>query len=228
MRVLVVGGSSTIGIEVVKAFVRRGDDVIATYAAEKPSVQFAQMLHLDLERYENIDQFFGNLRERWENIDHLVLLAGVLPGKSLAEYSHDLIQKVMSVNFTGQAELIQKLLPFLTTDGSVLIVSSIAAQQGSFDPIYAASKAALIAFTKSLAMWCGKKARFNCIAPGLVENSAMYEAMSPNRRQIHIQQTPAGALLALDDLASVIVDLTEKKWRHLNGAVVSLNGGRFV
>ncbi len=112
--------------------------------------------------------------------------------------------------------------------GSVLCLSSIAAERGSFDPLYAGSKAAIVAMAKSLATWRGAHLRFNCVTPGLIEDSQMYEDMAPARRKLHRKAVPGGRLLRPSDLAVVIRDLTEDHWSHLNGAVIRINGGAYV
>lgn len=229
MRVLILGGSSSVGQVVAAAFLAQGDDVLATYAHSQAAIPAGvRSVPLDLEAPESFSDFAAITRATLGKIDYLILLASVLPGKSLADYSDAMIGQVMAVNFTAQAAVIRELLPVMQKGGGVLAMSSISGQQGSFDPVYAASKAAIIAFMRSLATWHGDTARFNCIAPGLIENSTMFHAMSPERQQFHRQQTPTGELLSIEDLAAIIVDLARPQWRHLNGAVISLTGGRFT
>jgi len=229
MRVLIVGGSSSVGPAISGAFAARSHAVLATYAhtsvAMPPGVRSAR---LDLEQWDSFGSFAREAHAALGGIDHLVLLVGLLPGKSLADYPDTLIERTMTINFSAQAALVRELMPFMETGGSVLALSSISAQQGSFDPIYAASKAAMATFVKSLAAWHGDRLRFNCLAPGLIADSAMYVAMTPERRQHHRDQTPTGELLSIEDLAGVVVDLAQPHWRHLNGAVISLNGGRLM
>ena len=132
---------------------------------------------------------------------------------------------MISVNLTAQARLVQLLLPLMATGGQMLLMSSVSGTRGSFDPIYAASKAGLIGMMKSLAAWHGKTVRFNCLAPSLVEHSAMYRAMTEARRQSHRERSATGALLTLPDLARIVEGLLGPQFRHLNGAVIPLDGG---
>lgn len=229
MRVLIVGGSSSVGKAAAAAFIARGDDVVATYASAQPDFAAGvHPAHLDLKAPATFARFVTGTCERMGGIDYVVLLSSILPGKAIADYSDALMAEVMAINFTAQAALVRELLPALAPGASVVAMSSISGQQGSFDPIYAASKAAVIAFVRSLATWHGRTARFNCIAPGLIEDTAMFHAMSPERQQFHRTATPTGELLSIDDLANVIVDLAQPQWRSLNGAVISLNGARFT
>ena len=134
----------------------------------------------------------------------------------------------MAVNFNGQAKLILKILPMLTSQSRLLLFSSISAQRGSFDPIYAASKGALLSLVKSLASGLPPGARINSIAPGLIQDSAMFLDMTTERQEYHRSQIPSKQLLRSQDLAKIVFDLCQDHWSHLNGACVDLNGGQYV
>lgn len=134
----------------------------------------------------------------------------------------------MSINFSGQAKVLLRLLPLFTSRSCVLMCSSISAHRGSYDPIYAASKGALLSLVKSLATSLPPGARINAIAPGLIQDSTMFEAMSPERQEHHRNQVPSKQLLRKQDLAEIIFDLCQDHWAHLNGACIDLNGGQHV
>ena len=108
------------------------------------------------------------------------------------------------------------------------MLSSISGDRGSFDPIYAASKAALMAFVKSLAVWHAPGLRVNALAPALIDHSPMFEAMTPERRAHHLATTPTQRLTTPNEVADVIVNLCEPAWANLNGQVIRLNGGAHV
>lgn len=229
-RVLVVGASSSVGPELMAALLARGATVMATsrsgegLAADDGVTPVA----LDLGQASSIDAFAARVaREGWQ-FSAVVFLAGILPGKALRDYSDQMMHEVMQTNFTGQASLVQRLLPTLLDDAHVLMMSSISGERGSFDPIYAASKAAQIAFVKSMASWLAPKVRFNAIAPALIEGSTMFDAMAPERRAYHRDQSPTKRLTTKSELAGVIVDLCGPAWRNLNGQVIRINGGVHV
>lgn len=229
MRVLVIGGSSSIGRKVVHAFAARGDDVIATYAStEVESPSGVKVARLDLEDPDSFADFVADVSGSLRAIDVLVFLSGIVPGKSLADYSRDLLETVVQVNFSGFALLMGRLLPVMAKESHVLVMSSISGERGSYDPIYAATKAALIGMVKSLAVWHGRDVRFNCVAPGLVDGSTMFHDMVTERIRHHRDQSPTGSLLSIEELAQMIVSLTEPQWRQLNGSVIRVNGGSYV
>ncbi len=228
--VLIIGASSSIGGAIVERFRTAARRVMTTYASTAPggAEDARNAFQLDLQKDASIHQCAQAIAGQVSRLDAVIFLAGVLPGKNLAGYEFELIDKVMSINFSGQAKLLQCLLPLIDGRSSVLLMSSISAQRGSFDPIYAASKGALLSFVKSLAAQLPTGARINAIAPGLIQGSAMYQEMTDERQQHHRRQIPSSRLLSPDDLAAVVFDLCQPHWAHMNGACIDLNGGQYV
>ena len=229
--VLVVGAATSIGQTVIDGFLLRGANVLATVHQQKPQslnqpgITVAEANLLDL---ASLEQFCGAVVSDFGQIDVVIFLSGVLPGRNLAAYDDALMHQVITVNFTGQAALLRHLLPHLADGALVLMVSSISAERGSFDPIYAAAKAAQIGLVKSLATWLAPKVRFNAIAPALIEGSTMFNNMAPERRAHHLKQTPTGRLTTKGDIAGVILSLCEPAWSNVNGQVIRINGGAHV
>ena len=229
-RVLVVGASASLGPDLVEGFCALGNAVLATtrsgaLAGARDTVRVES---LDLLDTASLDRLAGRVLPSFGALDVAVFLAGILPGKALAAYDDALMQQVMSSNFTAQAALLRRLLPHFNPGAQVWMLSSISGDRGSFDPIYAASKAALVAFVKSLATWLAPGLRVNALSPALIEGSAMFEAMAPGRRSHHLASTPTGRLCTPAELAAVIVNLCEPTWANLNGQVIRINGGAHV
>jgi 3-oxoacyl-[acyl-carrier protein] reductase len=227
---LIVGAASSFGGGLVKKFKAAGDRIIATHNRTF-SGHDTDGIHrrpLDLQDEGSIASLAQWVKDGALKIDVAVFAAGILPGYSLADYDFGQIDRVMAVNFSGQAKLLNALLPDFNDGGQVIMISSISALGGSYDPIYAASKGAILAFVKSLARQLAPRLRVNAVAPGLIKGSSMYHEMSEETIQSHIQGTPTKQLLLPDDLASIIVDLTRPHWRQLNGECISVNGGRYV
>lgn len=226
--IIIVGASSSIGNSVVSKFRSPSNRIIASYSSKhiKPGKNVCP-LKLDLKINESIENFIKEVRLIVSHIDTLIFLAGILPGKNLKEYRPADIEKVMTVNFTGQVKVIKGILPLFDSSSQIIMISSIAAQKGSYDPIYAASKGAILSFVKSLASEFGG-VRVNAIAPGLIEDSTMCKEMSVSRRELHRQQTFQKQLLSISDLAEVIYDISQEHWKHMNGACIDLNGGQYV
>ena len=135
---------------------------------------------------------------------------------------------MVNINFNSITKIISSLSSRFVPYSHILFMSSISGQRGSFDPIYAASKSAIIGLAKSLSQTLTPRTRTNIIAPGLVDQSSMFHQMKPERQEYHIQNNPLNKLLPKDSLAEIIYELTTEKWAHLNGAVVAVNGGSYV
>lgn len=230
-KVLVVGGGTSIGQEVVENFLICGASVLVTVNKNRPSFLNHQDItvgELDLSNKTSLMLFCAEVVPEFGVVDVVVFLSGILPGRNLASYDYELMHQVMTVNFTGQAALLNRLLPHLAEQGLVLMVSSISAERGSFDPIYAASKAAQLGFVKSLAVWLAPKIRVNAIAPALIKDSTMFHDMQPKRRTYHKDHTPTGRLTTKEEIAGVILNLCEPAWSNVNGQVIRINGGEYV
>lgn len=227
--ILIVGASSSIGRGIISKFKSPSTNIIATYHSKKNIKQEENIYRrkLDLKNNKSIENFIKMVHSVASHIDIAIFLSGILPGKNLKEYNLADLEKVMTVNFTGQAKVIKGLLPLLDSDSQIIMISSISAQRGSYDPIYAASKGAILSFVKSLAIGLGG-IRVNAIAPGLIENSTMYKEMSIERQELHRQQTAQKRLLQVSDLSDIIYDISRSHWKHLNGACIDLNAGQYV
>ena len=229
--VLILGGSSSIGKAICNQFNNQGNKVISTYFLKDESSNTpnnTESFWLDLNRDKSIIDFSNKLVSDKINVDILISLAGILPGKNLLEYSFEEIDNVLSVNFSGQAKLIRNILPLLTKKSRLLFFSSVSAQNGSYDPIYAASKGSLLSFIKSLVPSLPIESTVNAIAPGLIQDSTMFTNMTHVRQEFHKEKIHSGKLLDKDDLAKIIFDLCQDHWSHLNGACIDLNGGQYV
>ena len=229
--IVILGGSSSIGKAIFNQFNNKNNKIISTYFSEGSPANTSknnELFCVDLDNNKSIIEFSEKLISEKITIDILISLVGILPGKNLLEYTFEEIDKVLSINFTGQAKLIRNIIPLLSTKSKLLLMSSISGQKGSYDPFYSASKGALLSFVKSVLPSLPTGATINAIAPGLVQDSAMFKNMTFDRQESHKKQVNSGKLLNQDDLAKIIYDLCEDHWSHLNGACIDLNGGQYV
>jgi 3-oxoacyl-[acyl-carrier protein] reductase len=228
--IVIVGSSSSIGGAILTRFRSATTRVVATYFSNNriSSEENVHPVFLDLTNDESIKSFANELGKLMTHIDTAIFLSGILPGKSLEQYEPVEIDKVMAVNFTGQAKVIIQLLSFFKAGSQIILLSSISAQKGSYDAIYSASKGAILSFVKSLASSLSPGIRINAIAPGLIKDSTMFQNMAAERRDFHLSQIPSKQFLQITDLADIIFDLSQDHWAHLNGACIDLNGGQYV
>jgi 3-oxoacyl-[acyl-carrier protein] reductase len=201
LNVVVVGGSSSVGEVLVEDLRREGHNVLPFSSRE-----------IDV-----TNQFYWRCPFK---IDALVVLVGVCPGKELGAYSFGRIAQISMINFVGPLNVVRTFASQL--DGaSVALMSSVSGVRGSFDPIYAASKAALIGFVRSMSLHPASF-RVNAIAPDLIEGSTMYNDMAEERRAYHRRSSPTGRLTSLQDVSRAIRTTIEST---VNGKIVYLAGG---
>ena len=228
-KILIIGASSSIGQEIIKEFLSNGDQVIASYNCNK--IKFGGLgknnlhtLKLDINCANSQKLFLSNIKNLGK-IDVAIFLPALLLGKSLKDYVDNEIKEVIDTNFSSQISLFQKLMRLFSKNASVIFMSSISGQRGSYDPIYAASKAAQIGFIKSIALWEGSTIRINGIAPSLVKNSSMFNEMAAKRQKYHASQSPTGKLTSKKEIAKIVFDVSGKSWSNVNGQIISVNGG---
>jgi 3-oxoacyl-[acyl-carrier protein] reductase len=228
--VVIIGASSSIGFEISKKFIKCGFNVAGTYSAARVNIQSAIPLAFQLDLFcdQSIEKFAIDLKATEKKISVIIFLSGILPGKSLEEYDFHDVDKVIGINFCGQAKVLSRIIPMLSHDACILMFSSISARRGSFDPIYAASKGALLSFVKSMSSRLPPGVRINALAPGLIEGSSMYLDMDPAIQELHKARSHSNSLLSMRDLSEIVFDICQPKWSHLNGACIDLNGGAYV
>ena len=115
-------------------------------------------------------------------------------------------------------------IPHLATGGTIVLVSSTAGQRGeAFHADYAATKGAVIALTKALAVELAPEIRVNCVAPGWVDTEMAAGALQRDRT---IPKTiPLGRVASVEDIAGPIVFLCSSLARHITGEILNVNGG---
>ena len=229
---LVVCGTSSLGLEVIQCFRQRGASVVATGRASSVSVLESitfpiSIVELELGSPASIDAAVDHIKSG-EKLDFVVFVCGQLMGQSLDEYADEEIDAMFAINVVSQIKLLRRLIGHMNENGRVLFVSSISAMGGSYDPVYAATKAAQIGLMKSLARYHGHTVRFNVIAPGTILDSNMVSEFTEDTLEKHIQETPTGRLNTNREMAKIIVDICGEHWSNLNGQVLGINGGRYV
>jgi 3-oxoacyl-[acyl-carrier protein] reductase len=236
---LVTGGNRGIGRAVVRLLARAGADVALTYqtrlaeaeamAGEVRSMgRRAWVSGGDLADPGVADRLGVWLEREVGGLDIFVANAGVWPAQevSLAEMDGQRWSSTLAANLDSVFLSTRAALRLIRPGGRVVIVSSTAGQRGeAYHADYAATKGALIALTKSLAVECAPDVQVNCVAPGWVETEMSSPAFTAGNRG-RIQETiPLGRIASAEDIAGPIVFLCSDLARHLTGEVLNVNGG---
>ena len=226
-RILIVGVSSTVGLKLAQNYLGLGCSVTGTYHSSPPDLPGAELYQLDLTSNAAFISFTNFLRLQ-KHFDRVIYVAGILKAFPIQNYDCDSIDQVLSVNLAGVGKVLSAVINNICSGGDILLLTSIAADAGSYDPIYSASKSGLTGIIKSLARGATRQIRVNGVSPGLIKDTRMYFAMSASNISKHLDETPLGNLIDLDDLVKIIIELGDEKWKGMNGVNLMLNGGRYV
>lgn len=216
-KLLIIGGNSKIGTK-LRLLIKKDYEIFFT--SRKAS---SKSIFSELDDIKKIDISINNINLKKIKFDAVIFLQGELVGKSLRNFRDEELIKNFNINFLSVLFLLKKLN--FAKKSCVIFVSSISGRKGSFDPIYASAKAALINLTKSLATWQAPKQHFLCLCPGHISNTKMSNMLSKKRKQFHLKQNPNKKFLSPKEFANIIQDLLKPHWKQANGAIIDINGG---
>ena len=230
---LVTGGAKGIGAEICRALSNAGLDVMIHYhSSEKEARQLAEEIggtpaRADIRSFDAVRDMFRDLPP----IDVLVNNAGICDYGLFTEISPHTWRDLFAVNVDGVFHCTQCALPHMlrAKRGNVINISSVWGMVGaSCEAGYAASKAAVIGLTKSLAKELGPSGiRVNCVAPGAVETD-MTASLSPADLDEVLSQTPLGTMGTPADIAAMVAFLASEQSQFITGQVISPNGGLVI
>ena len=232
--VFITGGSRGIGAACVCAFCKEGRPTAFTYAARKDKADAlatetgALALPADSADRDAVERAVQAAREACGAIDTLVCNAGIAQQKLFQDITDDEWLTMLNVNLMGAVRTIRAALPDMLhrQKGSIVIVSSMWGERGaSCESHYAASKAALIGLSKSLALELGPSGiRVNCVAPGVIDTD-MNAMHGGDVMQSLADETPLERIGRADEVADSILYLCSEKASFVTGQVLGVTGG---
>ncbi len=236
---LVTGGSRGIGRAAALLLARAGAHVALTYhtrAAEAESAareiqslgRRAYVAGGDLADPAVIDRLSSGIQREFGRLDVLVANAGIWPPDEVAltAMSPEQWRRTMSANLDAVFLSTRAALRLMGPGGRVVLVSSTAGQRGEpYHADYAASKGAIIALTKSLAVECAPDILVNCVAPGWVETEMSAPALTEESRARLQLTIPLGRIASAEHIAGPILFLCSELAGYVTGEVVNVNGG---
>ena len=237
--ILVTGASRGIGRATAIRFGQEGGFIFVGYRGKQDLAEETVALikkaggeglslNLDVASPDSVGKAIEQIKKIKNKVDVLVNNAGVLPGKLLSEYDEDWLEKVLGVNEKGVYRVTKEILPLMPQGGVIINLASSAGESGSeSDPVYSASKAAILGFTKSLAKQLAPKIRVNAVAPGVVETD-LIKNNTENWRRLRLEQIPLKEFARPEDIAEAIVFLASSSAKHITGATLDVNGGYYL
>ena len=236
--VIVTGATGGIGKSIVKKLYDYNANILATGTKieklNKLKSEFGniKILKFDVSQNEKIEEFIENANdELGGSLDCVVNNAGITMDNLSIRMSLDEWKKVIDVNLTSTFLLckfsIKKMLK--NKSGKIINITSIVGHTGNLGQAnYTASKAGIVAMSKSLAIEYAKKnINVNCISPGFIK-TAMTDKLDDKYKEAIISKIPSARLGEPDDIANAVLFLCSSQSSYINGETLHVNGGMYM
>jgi 3-oxoacyl-[acyl-carrier protein] reductase len=238
---LVTGASRGIGESVARKLAAQGARVsLASRSAERLEEVAEEILAdggnayalaLDLSEPESVPEILGDLPQEWSEIDILVNNAGVTADNLLARLSLEEWERVLRTNLTGAYAVTKHTIRGMMRRrwGRIISISSVIGLMGNPGQAnYAASKAGLIGFSKSLARELGSRnITVNVVAPGYIQ-TAMTEDLPEDSQKSLAGSIPLRRLGTVDDVAWPVLFLASEEGGYITGHTLNVSGGLYI
>ena len=235
--VLITGGSSGIGEELVRVFSRDGYNVAFTYKKSKAAAEAiaketgALAIFADSEKESDIKDAVKETRERLGDVEILVNNAAISSFSLFTDITLDEWERIFRVNVTGAFIYTREVLPQMINKkrGRIINISSMWGLTGSSCEVhYSATKAAIIGMTKALAKEVGPSGiTVNAIAPGVIA-TAMNKNLSEEDLKTLADQTPLERIGTVREVADAALFLASEKSSFITGEVMNIHGGYLI
>jgi 2-dehydro-3-deoxy-L-rhamnonate dehydrogenase (NAD+) len=238
-KAVVTGGAQGIGFSIASRLIASGatlslwdrDEVLLNKAQADLSIRGEVSSEVvDVASAESVRKATTSALKKHDRIDILVANAGIAgPNLKAWEYPLEAWKQVIDVNLTGVFLCCSAIIPYLLEQdyGRIVNVASIAGKEGNANAsAYSASKAGVIAFTKSLGKeTANKNIAVNCITPAAAR-TRLFEQMSQEHIDFMLSRIPRGRFLEVDEVSSMVAWLVSEENSFTTGAVFDLSGGR--
>jgi 3-oxoacyl-[acyl-carrier protein] reductase len=236
--IIVTGASGGIGNSIVKKLSDNGANILASgtklekLEQLKKNFEKIKILKFDISQSEKIEEFIENAtNDLGGSLDCIVNNAGITQDNLAIRMSMEEWQKVISINLTSTFLMskfsIKKMLK--NKSGKIINITSVVGHTGNLGQTnYTASKAGIIAMSKSLAIEYAKKnININCISPGFIK-TAMTDKIDEKFKEVILSKIPSGRLGEPDDIANAVIFLASEQSNYINGETLHVNGGMYM
>ncbi len=236
-KILITGATGGIGNCLVDRFYNFGANIVATGTKEeklnllKEKYTNITVEKFKLDEHSKIEEFIDTVNKKLDGLDILVNNAGITLDNLSIRLTEENWKKVIDINLSSTFLMckyaIKKMLK--NKSGKIINITSIVGHTGNLGQSnYAASKAGIVAFSKSLAIEYAKKnININCVSPGFIKTE-MTDGINEEFKKILISKIPAGALGTGEDVSNCVAFLASDMAKYINGETIHVNGGMYM
>tara|TARA_X000000950_G_scaffold119898_1_gene150282 strand:+ start:120 stop:851 length:732 start_codon:yes stop_codon:yes gene_type:complete len=236
-KILITGATGGIGNSLVKKFSDFGSLIVATGTNDEKlnnlKINYPEIYieKFKLDEHDKIENFIENINKKLDGLDILVNNAGITLDNLSIRLTEENWKKVLDINLTASFLLckyaIKKMLK--KKFGKIINITSIVGHTGNLGQAnYAASKAGIVAFSKSLAIEYAKKnINVNCVSPGFIKTD-MTDKINDEFKKTLIDKIPQGKLGSGDDVSNCVAFLASDMADYINGETIHVNGGMYM
>ncbi len=236
-KVIITGATGGIGYCLVKKFHESGAQILATGTKEEKLNNLKNKfsnIHIEkfkLDEHQKIETFIESANDKLGGLDILVNNAGITLDSLTIRLTEENWKKVLDINLTSTflmcKSAIKKMIK--SKSGKIINITSIVGHTGNFGQAnYSASKAGIVAFSKSLALEYAKKnININCVSPGFIKTE-MTDKIPEEFKKMLISKIPAGDLGTGEDVSNCVAFLASDMANYINGETIHVNGGMYM
>ena len=236
--IIITGASGGIGNSIVEKLYENGANILATgtriekLEELKSKFNNIKILKFDISQHEKIEEFINNATEELGgSLDCIINNAGITKDNLTIRMSLEEWSKVIGINLTSTFLMckysIKKMLK--NKSGKIINITSVVGHTGNAGQAnYTASKAGIVAMSKSLAIEYAKKnINVNCISPGFI-STAMTDQIDEKHKEAIINKIPSNRLGKPEDIANAVTFLSSNQSDYITGETLHVNGGMYL
>lgn len=239
--ILITGASRGIGAGILMAFAEQGAVVIGTATTEQGAEKIRHQLKeknysgtgiiVDVTSQTSIDQALENIRGQFGSVQILINNAGITRDNLFLRMKEEEWQQVIDANLSGVFRVTKACVRDMlkARGGKIISIGSVVGYTGNAGQVnYSATKAALMGFTKSLALEIGsRQITVNCVAPGLIATD-MTDVISAEQKAQWAEKIPLGREGLVEDVAQAVLFLASEHANYITGQTLHVNGGLYM
>tara|TARA_B100000575_G_scaffold281173_1_gene271512 strand:+ start:454 stop:1185 length:732 start_codon:yes stop_codon:yes gene_type:complete len=236
-KILITGATGGIGFSLVKTFSELGAKILASGTNQEKLDNLVKqfpnihIIKFKLDDHEKIEEFINQATNTLDGLDILVNNAGITLDNLSIRLSENDWKKVLDINLTSSFLMCKNAIKKMLKKkyGKIINITSIVGHTGNLGQAnYSASKAGIIAFSKTLAIEYAKKnININCVSPGFIQTD-MTAKINDEFKKILISKIPSGELGTGEDVSNCVAFLASDMARYINGETIHVNGGMYM